>query len=73
MADSSFSENFYGLKRILGNGEKLNKHDKNLALIFIVLLPYLRRKLNEKHQIIRVEHAERLIEKVSPLTFFDYI
>lgn len=62
--DASFSENFYGLKRILNNGDKLRGHYKNLSFIFIVVLPYFRRKLNEKHSIIQLENADGLLQKV---------
>lgn len=65
--DASFSENFYSLKRILGNGGNLKEYNKNISLIFIVVLPYLRRKLNEKYYIIRLENAEGLLQKVSCL------
>lgn len=62
--DASFAENFYGLKRVLGNGNKLSKYHKNLSLIFIVVLPYLKRKFDEKQHIIKLEQAEGLIQKV---------
>ncbi|KAJ8956382.1 hypothetical protein NQ318_015120 [Aromia moschata] len=46
--DSSFSENFYGLKRTLVNNEGLTKHHRELSLIFLVVLPYFKRKMEEK-------------------------
>lgn len=70
--DASFSENFYGLKRILGNGDKLNTHHKNLSLIFIVILPYLKKMVDEKQYIIRLEQAEGLIQKVFLWIFFHH-
>lgn len=63
-SDASFSENFYGLKRILENGHKLHTHHKNLSLIFIIILPYLKKKIDEKKYIIKLEQAEGLIQKV---------
>lgn len=61
--DSSFSENFYGLKRISLNHDSLTKKHKELSLIFLVAIPYFKRKLDEKIAIIRIENAEGSIQK----------
>ncbi|KAJ8980407.1 hypothetical protein NQ317_009402 [Molorchus minor] len=53
-----FSENFYGLKRVVSNRESLTQHHKELSLIFLVVLPYFKRKLEEKIAVIRIESAE---------------
>ncbi|KAL1502651.1 hypothetical protein ABEB36_007765 [Hypothenemus hampei] len=56
--DASFSENFYGLKRLLLNGKPLAKHERELSLIFLVAVPYFKRKVEEKLEIYRIEQAE---------------
>ncbi|XP_057668896.1 peroxisome assembly protein 12 [Diorhabda carinulata] len=56
--DASFSENFYGLKRLTSSNETLNKKHRELSLIFLVGLPYFKRKLEEKITVIRIEQAE---------------
>lgn len=70
ISDSSFSENFYGLKRISLNHDSLTKKHKELSLIFLVAIPYFKRKLDEKIAIIRIENAEGSIQKVSQLVNF---
>ncbi|XP_018562005.1 peroxisome assembly protein 12 [Anoplophora glabripennis] len=56
--DASFSENFYGLKRVVADNGKLTKRHKELSLIFLVALPYFKRKMEEKIAVIRIENAE---------------
>lgn len=56
--DSSFSENFYGLKRVLVNSKPLTKHEKDLSLLFLVALPYFKRKIEDKLELYRIENAE---------------
>ncbi|ERL85755.1 peroxisome assembly protein 12 [Dendroctonus ponderosae] len=59
--DGSFSENFYGLKRVLVDDEPLKHHEKELSLIFLVLMPYFKRKIEDKIQMYRIECAEGCI------------
>ncbi|CAH0548690.1 unnamed protein product [Brassicogethes aeneus] len=61
--DSSFSENFYGLKRVTLSNSKLSEQNKNLSLAVLVILPYLKRKLEEKIAIYKLESAEGCLRK----------
>ncbi|XP_050313615.1 peroxisome assembly protein 12 [Anthonomus grandis grandis] len=61
--DSSFSENFYGLKRVMSGESPLMKHQKELSLLFLVVVPYFKRKIEERLQIYRIEHAEGYLRK----------
>ncbi|KAF7282103.1 peroxisomal biogenesis factor 12 [Rhynchophorus ferrugineus] len=56
--DSSFSENFYGLKRIILNGQGLRNYERDLSLVLLVLVPYIKRKIEDKVQIYRIQNAE---------------
>lgn len=56
--DASFSENFYGLKRVAADNAPLTKRHKELSLIFLVALPYFKRKMEEKIAVMRIENAE---------------
>ncbi|XP_060533168.1 peroxisome assembly protein 12 isoform X2 [Cylas formicarius] len=61
--DASFSENFYGLKRVASNGSELTKHDREISLIVLVALPYFKRKIDEKIQLYKIENAEGSLRK----------
>ncbi|XP_023029936.1 peroxisomal biogenesis factor 12 isoform X2 [Leptinotarsa decemlineata] len=56
--DASFSENFYGLKRVSRSHSNLSKKQREYSLIFLVILPYFKRKVEEKIALIRIEKAE---------------
>ncbi|XP_063922295.1 peroxisome assembly protein 12 [Zophobas morio] len=56
--DATFSENFYGLKRVLDNNATLSEHHRRISLLFSVLLPYFKRKLDEKVALYRLEQAD---------------
>jgi peroxin-12 len=56
--DSTFSENFYGLQRVLDDGAPLSRHHRRISLLFAVLLPYFKRKLDEKASLYRLENAD---------------
>ncbi|RZC34786.1 peroxisome assembly protein 12 [Asbolus verrucosus] len=56
--DATFSENFYGLKRILDNNNQLSNHHRRISLLFTVLLPYFKRKLDDKVALYRLEQAD---------------
>ncbi|KAG5881703.1 hypothetical protein JTB14_006561 [Gonioctena quinquepunctata] len=56
--DASFSENFYGLKRVLSNNKNLSKQHREYSLILLVILPFFKRKLEDKIAFIRIEQAE---------------
>lgn len=62
--ESSFAENFYGLKRTTSNGQRLTKMNKISSLLEVVLLPYLRSKSHER-QIRSVNHAWAVYELVN--------
>ncbi|MES1907732.1 MAG: hypothetical protein MHM6MM_000791 [Cercozoa sp. M6MM] len=53
--DGSFGENFYGLKRVVttGRNRRLRRRDRRLALMDLILLPYLRTKLEKWYQSLR--------------------
>ncbi|XP_075445991.1 peroxisome assembly protein 12 [Ascaphus truei] len=58
-ASSSFSENFYGLKRVAlgtsGRGQRLARHEYWRSLLLLVLVPYLRVKLEKLVSRLREE------------------
>ncbi|XP_044260896.1 peroxisome assembly protein 12 [Tribolium madens] len=56
--DATFSENFYGLKRVLDNDNQLTSHHRRISLLFCVFLPYFKRKLDEKVALYRLENAD---------------
>lgn len=64
---ASFSETFYGLKRIsLINGkfdEQLSKKQKYFSLIFLVLIPYIREKLTKLSYRYKVEEIDGYIAR----------
>lgn len=64
---ASFSETFYGLKRIaLVNGkfyDQLSKKQKYLSLICIVLIPYLREKLSKLSYRYKLEEIDGYISR----------
>lgn len=57
--EASFSEYFYGLKRehIRQNG-RFSHNKKQISWIFLVILPYIKRKLEDKVMQYRLEEAE---------------
>ncbi|KAK4878832.1 hypothetical protein RN001_011338 [Aquatica leii] len=61
--DAGFSEYFYGLQRISTKTKSLTDAERKLSLIFIVLLPYIKRKVDEKVQLYKLEHAENTLKK----------
>ncbi|KAK2578931.1 hypothetical protein KPH14_011137 [Odynerus spinipes] len=64
---ASFSETFYGLKRVaLVNGkldEQLSKKQKYLSLIFLVLIPYLREKLSKLSYRYKLQEIDGYISQ----------
>lgn len=64
--DASFSENFYGLKRVTLNSTKpLSETQRQLSLLMLTVLPYFKRKLQEKITIYKVQKAEGTLRDVS--------
>jgi len=61
--DSSFSENFYGLKRILIDSTPLTIHEKELSLLLLVAVPYFKRKIEDRILLYKIEHAEGCLRK----------
>jgi len=59
---ASFSENFYDIKRVLSsNGNNLPKSQRGLSLIAIVLIPYVRLKLDELHERLKKENERQQV------------
>ncbi|KAF5291596.1 hypothetical protein FQA39_LY14318 [Lamprigera yunnana] len=59
---ASFSEYFYGLERI-SSGGRLTDTEKRLSLVFLVVLPYIKRKVDERVQLYRLESADGVLRK----------
>ncbi|KAI4454578.1 peroxisome assembly protein 12 peroxin-12 [Holotrichia oblita] len=59
--DASFSEYFYGLQRISIKNIPLSKQQKHLSLVFLIVLPYIKQKLNRKLDVYKLENAEGLL------------
>ncbi|KAF5304228.1 hypothetical protein FQR65_LT08035 [Abscondita terminalis] len=60
---ASFSEYFYSLQRISKTSKELTDFERKLSLLFIVVLPYLKRKFDEKVQLYKLEQAENSLTK----------
>lgn len=64
---ASFSETFYGLKRISLVDKKfhdqLSTKQKYLSLLFLVLLPYFREKLSKLSYRYKLQEADNYIPK----------
>jgi len=57
---ASFSENFYDIKRVLSStGENLPGSHRWRSLIAVVLVPYVRLKLDELHERLKRENERR--------------
>lgn len=62
---ASFAENFYGLQRIPIDANKtLSNFDRSLSLITLLVFPYLRRKLEDRIAVYRLEKAESRLQNV---------
>ncbi|XP_030765307.1 peroxisome assembly protein 12 [Sitophilus oryzae] len=61
--NSSFSENCYNLERVIGNGNGLTQRERELSFITLVIIPFIKRKIEEKLQQYRIEYAEGCIQK----------
>lgn len=63
--DASFSEHFYGLKRATRNTlTPLSEKQRQVSLLVLTLLPYLKRKLEEKINIYKLQRAEGSLRNV---------
>lgn len=66
IADGSFSEFFYDLKRISGNeSDGLTSEERNLSLFCLVILPYIKTKIERKLSVYRLELADSILFNVS--------
>lgn len=64
--DASFSEHFYGLKRVIvDSNQALSEKERLLSLVTIAVLPYFKRKLEEKIVLYRLQNAEGSLRDVS--------
>lgn len=69
--DASFSEYFYGLQRVSvgadtnNNGQSITIHERNLSMIYLVLLPYLKIKIEQRLAVYRLELADNILTDVS--------
>lgn len=62
---ASFAENFYSLQRIPIDANKtLSNYDKSVSLIMLLVLPYLRRKLEDRIAVYRLQKAEGSLRSV---------
>lgn len=59
--DASFSEYFYGLRRVSIKNRPLSSKDRYLCLFLLAILPYIKRKLDEKLNMYKLENAEGLL------------
>ncbi|KAI1292116.1 Peroxisome assembly protein 12 [Halotydeus destructor] len=82
--NASFSEKFYGLKRISMYGQEgtLNGHQHLKSLLLLTLLPYMKKKLDLKHNNMRRKLAEqnghignnqRLVHIVKAYSALDFV
>lgn len=64
---ASFSEYFYGLKRVPvdENIAEMTEKQKDLSLIFLVYVPYLMIKLKKKLATYRLELADGVLVNVN--------
>lgn len=61
---ASFSETFYGLKRV-SKGGKLSTREERLSLFMLVVFPHVRNKLLKLSEKYRLDHADGIVpEKV---------
>lgn len=49
---------------MLSNGDNLKNFHKEYSLLFLVLLPYVKRKVEEKITVIQIEQADGNLRKV---------
>ena len=70
--ESSFAENFYGLKRTAADGKALTPRNKLTSLLELVLVPYVRAKLDQKN-IPWVKHVWAMYELGALVFQFAYL
>lgn len=63
-SDASFSENFYGLKRVHRDGRSLSESYKVFCAAYIALLPYLKKKIEEQHNYCMTQDVEGTLGNV---------
>lgn len=69
ISEASFAECFYGLRRVpVDLNSKLTTADKTLSLIYLITLPYLKRKLEEHLEIYKIQRDEGTLDNVSSIT-----
>ena len=67
---ASFSEHFYGLKRLNSSGQRLDPEKVVLSFFLLTLGPYIKRKLDTLLSNLRHEAAAERIETKSPQFYF---
>lgn len=60
---ASFSEYFYGLQRAPLDSKKLSDNQKKLSLAFLIILPYIKQKLEARINVYRIQNEEGFISK----------
>lgn len=60
--DASFSENFYGLKRVYNNDQPLGEFCKLVCASYAAFLPYLKRKMEERYNLYMTQDIEGTLE-----------
>ncbi|KAK5638789.1 hypothetical protein RI129_013084 [Pyrocoelia pectoralis] len=58
---ASFAEYFYGLQRVSILNEKLTDAEQKLSLLFLVLLPYFKVKVDARIQLYKIENADNYL------------
>ncbi|XP_045467125.1 peroxisome assembly protein 12 isoform X2 [Harmonia axyridis] len=60
--DASFSENFYGLKRVYNNDQPLGEFCKLVCASYAAFLPYLKRKMEGRYNLYMAQDIEGTLE-----------
>ena len=59
---ASFAEYFYGLQRISTVTNELNDTHRKISLLILVVLPYIKVKIDERIQLFKLENAENVLQ-----------
>lgn len=62
--DAPFSENSYGLKRVFQDGKPLTELYKLFCATYVALLPYLKKKIEERHNYYMTQDVEGALGNV---------
>ncbi|XP_044763306.1 peroxisome assembly protein 12 [Coccinella septempunctata] len=59
--DASFSENFYGLKRVHKDGTPLRESYKIFCATYVAILPYLKKRIEERYNYYMTQDVEGVL------------